>query len=166
MKEINPTLNTEPYLKTLDKIKEFYKDKYDIENPIFNTELNEEILNEFFYTLIMIYLKKKYELSYPFFIEFLIAHYNTINYTEIINLFNDLCNKNEINDIINNFIFEDPFYNNEKYKAIDYFQKNNKSFCDNLKIFNYLVFKTKNFKDYIKYLRPLLKGYVYYDDDK
>ena len=95
---------------------------------------------------------------------FLFLHLLKADYAKVIDLFENSFKQGNIDNILNYFYFTEPCYSDEKYNIVYYLRKNNDSFCKTLKILNgksyYLIYF-----DYIKYIKPHLKGYAFLDDN-
>ena len=157
IEELVPNLNLNVYKKVMELVEQYssndhFEHKKDDQFP-------EEVLNELFVIMILLFIKKKFEKDNPNLVIFLLTHMIKFDYCEIIKLFNDSFNANNINNIFDNFIFEEFSYNTEKFKVLDYLKQNQASIFETLKALrhaNYIIYK-----NYLTFIRPNLKGFIY-----
>ena len=160
MKELDQNFDFNLYSKVMDTVEKYSAQIKKSEEE----EIPKRIINEFLFVMILFYIKKKYENKYPNLVGFLFTYIVNLNYEEIIKLFNDAFTNGNFANIFDNFIFEEFSYNTEKYKAIDYLNKNQIIILNNLN-----TLKNANYIQYFRYLdfiKPKLNGYIYYQGDK
>ena len=158
--EIAPNLNIEIYLKVMDIVINLCEKSF-IPESILNNDVEEDIFNDFCLNLIFIYIKKKFESQIPNISVFLLIHLLKADHIKFINLFDDSIKKGNMNNILNYLYFTEPCYSDEKYNLVDYLKKNNDSFCKILKKLDCII----DNKNYIKIIKPYLKGYAFYDNN-
>jgi len=160
--ELCPDLNFDVYSKAMDIVINSSKsDK--IPKNVLNHELPEDIIHELYLNLIFIYIKKKFEEQIPNLSVFLLIHFLKADYTKFINLFENLMNQGNINNILNYIYFTEPCNSDEKYSIVNYLKIYNNSFCKTFKIFKGRYYF--NYENYIRIIKPYLKGYAFYDDN-
>ena len=162
MNEIAPNINLDVYLRAMD-IAINACEKYNIPESPLCEEREEEIINDVYLIFILIYIKKKYENKIPNLSVFLLLHLLRAEVKKMFDLFENSFKKGNIDSILNYFYFAEPCYSDEKYSIVDYLRKNNDSFCKTLKILNGKSYL--KYADYIKYIKPHLKGYAFLDDN-
>ena len=162
MNEIAPNINLDVYLRAMD-IAINACEKYNIPESPLCEEREEEIINDVYLIFILIYIKKKYENKIPNISVFLLLHLLRAEVKKMFDLFENSFKKGNIDSILNYFNFAEPCYSDEKYSIVDYLRKNNDSFCKTLKILNGKSYL--KYADYIKYIKPHLKGYAFLDDN-
>ena len=165
LKELAPNLDLQFYSKIVTKVEkcdEIIKSSF---GPTHykHDENMKEIANRFYYVMILIYIKKRYEKDNPYLVPFLLTHLINFDFLkntgEIIEIFNDNLITNNIEKVLDNFIFEEFSANNEKFKAADYLKNNQEIISKNLK--NIKKFKNMGYDNCIKFIKPYLNGYVY-----
>ena len=165
LKELDPTLNIGLYsniVGIVEKYSPIIKNNIDIDCEKYEHSRMEESAFEFNYLLIFLYIKKKYEKDNPNLVAFLLAYLINFNDKgEIVSLFNDAFYKNNIQNIFDNFIFKEFSYDNENYKAFDYF-KNNKNIIEQ-NLINLKKWRKCTFNQCIELIKPILNGYVYFN---
>ena len=161
--EIAPNIYLGVYLRAID-IAINACEKYNVPENVLNHGVREVLINKLYLIFILIYIKKKYENQIPNLSVFLFLHLLKADYAKVIDLFENSFKQGNIDNILNYFYFTEPCYSDEKYNIVYYLRKNNDSFCKTLKILNgksyYLIYF-----DYIKYIKPHLKGYAFLDDN-
>ena len=158
MKELDQNFNFNLYSKVINIVEKYYSQIKTSNNE--KDEVYKQAINEFLFVMILFYIKKKYENKYPNLVVFLLTYIVNLNYEEIIKLFNDAFTSNNFTNIFDNFIFEEFSFNTEKYKAIDYLNKNQIIILNNINILkkaNYI-----NYFGYLNFIKSKLNGYIYY----
>jgi len=163
LNEICPDLNLEVYIKAIDLLAEnlYYQFYHGFTFPFENYDIPNNMFEELYINLILIYIKKKFDNQIPNLSMFLLVHLLKADYKKCIEIFEKSLIQGNINNFLNYIYFTEPCYSDEKYNIVNYLKNNNNSFCEALK-------KIKgdfNFKKYMEYLNPYIKGYAFYDDN-
>ena len=154
MNEFVPNLDIEPYLKAMKYIRD--ETEYHVKNNNYKeNELPKDIVNNFIFLMIFIYIKKKYDQDYPNLSNFIAFHMIFKDSSEIINTAEECFAKNNFKDIFNKIIFEEPLISDVKYKILDYYTQNYNSFHE-----YFIKVKKATNKKY----KSFLKGFAYIDN--
>ena len=166
LKEICPDLDLEVYFRAIDFAIKACGESYEVPDyyvNILDNELPEDIVNELYLNLIFIYIRKKFDNQIPNLSVFLFIHLLKADYEKFITKFEDLFKQGNVNNILKYIYFIEPCYSDEKYNIVDYLKNNNNSFLETL---NKLKEKyCSNYKMYMEFLYPYLKGYAFIDDN-
>ena len=165
LKELDPTLNIGLYTKIVEIVEKYapiIKNNFEVKYSEFTYVLLKEYAIEFNYLMIFFYIKKKYEKDNPNLVVFLLTHLiNFKDQDQIISLYNDAFNRNNLDHVLDNFIFKEFNYDNEIHKAYDYLKNNQSSISKNLMIIK--KYKNCSFNDCINQIKPYLNGYIYFN---
>lgn len=152
MKELDPSFNTDVYIKAINIFKK---------NEYFLIDDLPEYLGEFYFLMILLFIKKKYDQECPNLSIFLFVSLYKKKYDDIIKYFNNCFKDNILGmNIFDDFMFEEFSYDVEKYKITDYLKKNNQLFCNTLKVIKSNFYC--DYKKYIKLIREHSIGFAYF----
>ena len=173
MSELAPNINLDVYMKAIDYLKISAETRNGSPEPeVLEHRINSELINNFYFLMILLFIKKRYGKEYPYLSLFIYIYLLKKDYEQMTQNFIDVFeNNNElnINNILDCFIFEEFSYDTTKYKIIDLF-KNKMLYQQSSDV---IIEKIKTYKNtniplnaFVEKIRPHLKGFVYFNKGK